>query len=384
MTADIRELLQSEGVSDQEIQLAASEGWLPLLVIDHLLMPGKHRYTEVDVAGLARADSEVAKRLWRAMGFPDAAPDDPVFTDADVEALRMAIAQLQETIPDTAPIESAIHETRVVSSAIARIAEVATDRLARVLEALRESGMGEYEIAEAIASRLDLPRFDWLFSYMYRRQFRAAMWRKLATAADGTDTPGLAVGFVDIVRFTVLARQLGPPELADLISRFEAVTHDIVAARGGRVVKTIGDEVMFVADDPASAVRIGLEVIEAHAADDLLPDVRIGLAWGPAISRDGDYYGPIVNLASRIVSASRPGKFLVSDETRAALRDDPEFEWRRTPLRNLKEIGVVKLWAPRRARLGEDGADRSRGQESDGREKTKAASNAFSARRGNS
>lgn len=348
MSERFREVLRAQGYDDAEIDRAAKEGRLPLLVVDAVILPSKLRYSESEIIGLTGAKPPVARGLWRAMGFPDVAPDEPIFTDADVEALRTALVQIETRIYDPAPVQTATHDTRVISSALSRVAEVTTDRLADALEALRETGMSEEEIAEVIADQFELNQIERLLGYMFRRQFRAAMWRKLAVHQE-QDAGDLAVGFVDIVRFTVLSRQLGPPELADLITRFESATHDTVASLGGRVVKMIGDEVMFVADDPASGVRIGLSVIEAQRSDDLLPEVRAGLAWGRALAQDGDYFGPTVNLASRIVSTARPGHFVVSDEVREALRSNTDFTWRRLPRRGLKDIGIVKLWTPRRA-----------------------------------
>lgn len=354
MSDYVRELLGSGGVSEEDIERAADQGWLALLVVEHKLLPSASRFTEEEVIARTGADPELGKRLWRAMGFPDAERGETIFTNADIEALGAVLGQIKSA-PEPDPIENAVHEARAVSSALSRVAEVATDRLQRVLDALRQQGLSEFEIAELVARNLELEQFDRLLAYLYRRQFRAAMWRKLATHRD-SESVVLAAGFVDIVGFTTLSRQLGPPELADLIARFEAGTHDTVAGLGGRVVKMIGDEIMFAADDPATGVEIGLAVLEANARDDLQPDIRVGLAWGPVISRDGDYFGPVVNLASRVVSISRPGRFVVSEETYKALRGYPEFNWRRLPPRPVKDIGVVRLWSPRRPASAEQGS----------------------------
>ena len=101
--------------------------------------------------------------------------------------------------------------------------------------------------------------------------------------------------------------------------RFEELSHDIVTGLGGRVVKMIGDEVMFVVESVADAARIGLDLADAYADDELLSDVRVGLAVGPVLLREGDYFGPTVNLAHRIVNIGNPGTVLVSDEFQAAL-----------------------------------------------------------------
>jgi adenylate cyclase len=159
-------------------------------------------------------------------------------------------------------------------------------------------------------------------------------------------SPVTAVGFADMVGYTLLAQHLGEDELASVVSRFESLAHDIVTAMGGRVVKMIGDEAMFVVHSVADAARIGLSLAEAYADDELLSDVRVGLAVGPVLVQDGDYYGPVVNLASRIVNIANPGTVLASDEFHRALEGEApgEFSSRSLRPRNLKNIGRVQLW----------------------------------------
>ena len=107
-----------------------------------------------------------------------------------------------------------------------------------------------------------------------------------------------------------------------MVARFEELAHDTVVALGGRVVKMIGDEVMFVVQSPVNAARIGLSLAEAYADDELLSDVRVALAVGPVLLQEGDFYGPVVNLASRLVAVAHPGTVLVSDELRTALVEE--------------------------------------------------------------
>jgi Adenylate and Guanylate cyclase catalytic domain len=134
-----------------------------------------------------------------------------------------------------------------------------------------------------------------------------------------------------------------------------------VVALGGRVVKMIGDEVMFVVPTATDAAEIGLSLAETYAGDDLLSDVRVALAIGPVLVKDGDFYGPVVNLASRLVGVANPGTVLVSDELRNALEDEGAsgFETRALRTRTLKDIGRVQVW--KLSRVGsEPGADRRR------------------------
>ncbi len=108
----------------------------------------------------------------------------------------------------------------------------------------------------------------------------------------------------------------------------------------------IGDEVMFVVDSVAAAARIGLSLADAYADDDLLSDVRVGLACGPVLLRDGDYFGPTVNLAHRIVNIGNPGTVLMSDEFHTALEQEAPDEFTAQALRPrlLKDLGRVQLW----------------------------------------
>jgi len=164
-------------------------------------------------------------------------------------------------------------------------------------------------------------------------------------AAPG-ESPVLAVGFADMVGFTLLSQHLSDPELAAVVRRFEELSHDIVTRLGGRVVKMIGDEVMFVVESVADAARIGLDLADAYADDELLSDVRVGLALGPVLLREGDYFGTTVNLAHRIVNIGNPGTVLISDEFQAALLAAAPDDYATEPLRprTLKDLGRVQLW----------------------------------------
>jgi len=126
------------------------------------------------------------------------------------------------------------------------------------------------------------------------------------------NTVRMAVGFVDLVGFTAISERLSAHELAALVRDFEARAHDLVTANAGRVVKLIGDEVMFVALDARAACKIALALVETFRDDAPRVTPRGGLAIGPLLARGGDYYGPIVNLASRIAELAVPFEVLVT------------------------------------------------------------------------
>ena len=111
----------------------------------------------------------------------------------------------------------------------------------------------------------------------------------------------------------------------------------------------IGDEVMFAVDEGVVAAEIGLALVDAHVRDPELPDVRIGLASGPALAWEGDLFGPTVNLASRLVNYARPRAVLVSEQLGEQLKDNPQFVLRHLRPARLQGIGRVGMWVLRRA-----------------------------------
>ncbi|MGN6695235.1 MAG: adenylate/guanylate cyclase domain-containing protein, partial [Aquihabitans sp.] len=188
-------------------------------------------------------------------------------------------------------------------------------------------------------------------------QVRDAVWRRLDARAalcrsdlahDQGARVARAVGFADLVGFTALSQQIDAHELAGVVDRFETIAYDTVNRLGGRVVKMIGDEVMFSVPDEASAVEIALSLAETYRDDDELSDVRVGLASGPVLQREADLYGPVVNRASRIVNIAFPGSVVVSGEIVDSIADSEGVTWKSIGSRNLKDIGKVPLFLVRR------------------------------------
>ena len=237
--------------------------------------------------------------------------DDAVFTDMDIEAVRLFQSMVAMDLVD---VDTAVQMARVIGTSMARIAEAETSPGSTPI--LISSGDSVID-ADQFARRAgtSLPAMGRLLEYVWRRHLQAATRRAMLDRVRGSDAgigPVMAVGFADMVGFTVLSQHLGAAELAAVVSRFEQLAHDTVVARGGRVVKMIGDEAMFVVQSASGAAEIGLSLAEAYAGDELLSDVRVALAFGPVLVQDGDYYGPVVNLASRLVGVANPGTVLIS------------------------------------------------------------------------
>ena len=150
------------------------------------------------------------------------------------------------------------------------------------------------------------------------------------------------VGFADIASFTRLARVLGEGELAAMVEAFETGAADVVAAHGGRLVKTLGDEVMFVAPSADAGVAIAQALHGLPGPDGRPMRLRIGLATGRLVTLMGDYYGQTVNLASRLTAAARPGGTLMDPATEDALVDSAGVVLRRLRPRALRGLGIVR------------------------------------------
>ncbi len=329
-----------------------------LLVVDRLLVPASRRMTQSEVVETTDLPVDEARRLWRALGFLDVGEDDRVFTDMDIEAVQLFQSMMTMGLVDT---DSAVQTARVIGSSMARIADAETSLGTIPILATSGDSIIDADLFARQAETL-LPAMARLLEYVWRRHLQAATRRAMLLRGRPGEgmSPVTAVGFADMVGFTVLSQHLGNEELAAVVARFEEVAHETVVAGGGRVVKMIGDEVMFVVPTVTGAAEIGLSLAEAYADDELLSDVRVALAIGPVLVQDGDFYGPVVNLASRLVGVAHPGTVLVSDEFRTALATEVSgFELRALRPRTLKDIGRVQLWKLSRAGA-EPGADRRR------------------------
>ena len=343
---EARAFLRARGLEVHEIELAEKEGRLHLLVLDMLLLPHEARYTQAEIAEHAGLSVDEARRFWRALGFPDVAPEEVAFTDHDLNALTTVTGLIHLGLTD---VDVAVQVARVIGQSMARIADSNPRPSTSPPDSAR---FAELYVLTAGATLDGQSR---LLDYVWRRHLQASL-RRHALHEPGTG-PSLAVGFADLVGFTALSQQLSEAALADVVSRFEELAYDTVAAGGGRVVKMIGDEVMYVTPEVPSAARIALDLSDAYAGDDQLSDVRVGLAAGPVLAREGDYYGPVVNLASRIVNIARPGSVLVSAEIVEALEGLGEFRCRTLRSRYLKDLGRVPLAVLMRASDDGDGAD---------------------------
>ncbi|HEY4004376.1 MAG TPA: adenylate/guanylate cyclase domain-containing protein [Pseudonocardia sp.] len=295
--------------------------------LEELLLGGSRRYSRAQLIEQASVDADLTKRIWRSLGFAEVGDDEVVFTDGDRQALRTwEDLRADGLVP--AQIEDSV--ARSVGQAMSGLADWQVETIYQLVDHGHDE-IDERELME-IAARI-LPLMRQMQSYIWRRQLAAAAGRLLTGHPHNSQTRSLVVGFADMVDFTKASHQLSLAGLAELIEQFHRTSNEVVASCRGRVVKTVGDEVLFTTSEAPDGAEIALALLEQLAATPGLPELRIGLAVGPVVTRFGDVYGEPVNIAARLTSHARPGRTLVDRNLAAALEDDDRFTLRgRRPL----------------------------------------------------
>lgn len=300
-------------------------------------------YTAAEVAHEAGVSEADARRFFRALGFPD--PGDEVrYTAADLHVLRTVVAAVGRSDVDLA---TGIRLLRAVGQNVVRIAEWQSTALASRAEEVDREAPNLREVACRLAEE-STDALELVLVHAWRRHLDAALTRLDAGAGlDDAESSRVTVGFADLVNFSAVSNVLDSDQLGELVEIFEARCGDVVAAYDGRMIKTIGDSVLFVADDADHAIDIACSLIEVIGGDSRLPDVRLGLATGLVVTRLGDVFGPPVNLAARLTALARRNRMIIDEATAEALAR-PGYEIRRLTARPLRGFGLVEPLAVRR------------------------------------
>lgn len=342
------EQLSAEGVPLQELRDAVAAGRLTLLPVERALAGDGTRYSAREVAQLSGMDLELLRRFSASIGVPYADPDEPVGTEADLEAAMRIKAIMDAGLP----ADGLLQVARTIGMGMARIAEANRELTIR---SLTQPGDTERDVAVRFAAAAEhlLPLVGPTLVYAFQANLLEQIKRDVIGAADlASGEIGGAVertiSFADLVEFTSLGEEIAPEELGQVAGRLEEMA-TAVAEPPVRLVKTIGDAAMLVSAEPRPLVEASLELIAAAEAEgEEFPLLRAGLATGPALPQSGDYYGRSVNLASRITGVARPGSVVVDQATHDAIGEE-DFKFTFIGERRLKGIeGRTKLFRVRR------------------------------------
>jgi adenylate cyclase len=298
--------------------------------------PSPH-LTVGEAAAKAGMDSRLATRVWRALGMPEPGEEDVLFDDRDVETLTVLRGVMDLGIP----AEDMLTMTRLYGTTLARIADAETRLFRdRVLTAVGADSSGvEERLRPAVESLLDGTAR--LLDQAHRRHLVLAL--NSLRGAGTQQGSALAAGFVDLVDFSRISEDLPGEELGGMIEAFEDLAVEACAERGARLVKVIGDAVMFVSTDPAPALHAAMTVVRRARESNVLPTARAGLDFGEAVALGGDYFGRPVNVAARITAFARPDSVVASKEFLEAVGRDG-VDGRRIGSRNLKGVGRLLLY----------------------------------------
>jgi len=315
---ELTEFLLSRGATPEQMAEAARRSQLIGLAADLVFTRGDELSAE-EVARRAGTTPSQVLGIWRALGVEVPGPDTAMFSAADVELVETVVSAnvFSETQGD-----EFLH---VVGSALSRIADAAIAFYVAGVEAdLTAQGADAVELARKGALAAEKARqlgtgLGAVFTHFMRDG--VVRQRRAQAAVSDRALHRLAVGFVDLVGFTPLSHRMGSGELGAFIGQFENRAFHLAVEYGGRIVKHIGDEVMFVVVDPVAGCRLALALTAEFEGDGIQP--RGGLAYGDTVARQGDYYGEVVNLASRLADLAIPGEVLADDAVRAAAAAGP-------------------------------------------------------------
>jgi hypothetical protein len=309
-------LLEEEGCTVEEMQVAHARGRLFALAGDRRIRPVVGLLTLREAGARLETDPKVLLRVWRSFGLPDSGIDTPLLTEDDVEAFQTFVIVCSFLGEDTA-----LGVTRVVGASLARITEAVSSAMRQGMDSIDVSLSGSEVVTARSFSQVTqlVPRFGKMLDVMHRQHLEATR-----VHFEGMDIGDRAafrcgVGFADLSGFTHMSSHLGLGELSQVLTVFEEAAADTVLSQGGRIVKFLGDAVMWVAANPGDLARIAAELVSHPRAAVAQIDVRAGIAYGRVLAQDGDYFGTPVNLASRLVAIAQPGEVLADAELVEAL-----------------------------------------------------------------
>jgi len=340
----LRETVLALGVPAAVVDQALADGTLQILALEYTVIDEHPEFDLIEVSARSGLDSGLLRAFWRALGFPDPRPGEQLFTASDVDMLTDVVRLINEGALET---DIALQMSRVIGSSLARIASALVESANAQASAREKEGLPPETVdLSALRGAQILPLIPNIMDRVWRRHLGAAVRRRIVRA-NADEGEVVCIGFADLVGFTAQTQELPEHQLAEVVGQFEAIAYDLTSRHDGRVVKMIGDEVMFMTDDVRSGATLALELSAAYRDAEHLSEVRVGLASGRVLERDGDVYGSVVNLASRIVNVAFPGAVVVSPDVHDAIVGDPHFVFKSLRSTYLKDIGRMRLWTMR-------------------------------------
>jgi adenylate cyclase len=319
--------LRERGHSLAELRRAVREGRLAFGYVEDLF-PGRERnLTRGEAADRTGLEEALIERMMSLLGTPTAL--EGTLNDQDVVAMEL----IGDVLKAGFPLVALLQLIRVYAQSIRKIAE-AEVRLFHlyVHEPLIQQGVDALQMAEEMEglARDLLPITSPLMEYIHQRYLRFYIEQDVVghmeTELAGQKQLGrvqMAFCFVDLTGFTRYTEEEGDDEAFDLVERF-VETVEATLPSEALIVKTIGDEVMIVSPDPVTLTEWAVGFLGLFSER---PQPRVGVHYGRAVYRDGDYFGSEVNLAHRVVARALGGEVMVTTAVADALGDSGYLEF---------------------------------------------------------
>ncbi len=334
--------LRDAGVPPEEVERARKEDRLPALAIE-MALGGQEKHTLTHVARESGLSTAFLRELMQAVGRPNPAPRERVYTDEDVEWARAVQRFVQAGLPRDGLLETARVTSLGVATAAAAIQRLAGDALLKPGDSPYTAGLryaaAAEELVPLVARQLD---------FHFRSHLRDGIRRQLVTEAELAagrlrGTQDVAIAFADLVGYTKLGESLAPEDVGRIAGRLTDLAVASVR-RPAQLVKTIGDAAMLVSPEPDALIGACLELAgRVEAEGEEFPSLRVGMAYGPATTRGGDWFGSTVNVASRVTGIAKPGQIFA---TEALQEQAPDRPWKRKRKRSLRGVeGRIRLYA---------------------------------------
>lgn len=317
-----------------------------LVDLEHAILGEVPVFTahDLDQGGIAITD---VRRLWRALGLP-LNEESITFTGTDTTTLGALIDAVDRGAID---LDTVVDLARATGQTMARLADWQISALMPQIEEQAGQDAAGSRLGSAVHVVEELRDvFEQVLVNAWRRHLAAAVGRvevlrgEVEDIAEGSR---ITIAFADLVSFTALSNRIDEGRIGDLVEKFESRCHDVIQSHGGRLIKSLGDSVLFVNDDPVRALETAEGIIKVIGRDPRMPDVRVGMATGHVVTRMGDVFGPPVNLASRLTNIARRNRVIIDAET-AGLLPPAQFETRPIPARPVRGFGLLEPVTVRR------------------------------------
>ena len=344
--------LQIVGEGDEDEDETVYETRSAAERLEEILLDGKRVLDRREAAKLGGISTVSARKMWRALGMSQTDGIEKAYTVSDAHALRMWAKPVADGLIDQS---TALSLARAIGQTTDRLVVWQMETLVDFLT--EEEGLTDPEARRDALQLVEdmVDPLQKMLTYSWRRNLAEVMGRLNVNVSDGlaidnrqgwydSSMPlARAVGFIDLVSYTRLSQKMEPRQLANLVQEFQGMAYNIVATGGGRVIKTVGDEVFFAAETPLGGAEIAMTLMERVTAAEDLPQARVGFVWGRVLSRLGDIFGSSVNLAARLTAVADPGTIFTDEDTARVLSASDAYVFERRESLSLQGLGETGI-----------------------------------------